>query len=1048
MLWQLLAVVAATLLSSVAHAEQPPTKPKQPDMQVSVPPFALDTKVFTYPSGLRVLMQPDDSSPLVGVTMFVDRGSDHDPKGKEGIAHYVEHLWFKTKHGDNMPKTWDVLKEMGCDLNASTTHDWTNYMTVCGKQHLPAMLKLESLRLTDTLTNVYKEELLIEREVVRNELRLRMEVGGGDTLRYVFEHLYPESHSYHREVIGTHESLSNIELEDIVKFGEVNYRPELATIAVVGDFDIDEAHSLIVQNFALENLHPKATEEHVVRYAKPGVESPDPENPDHWRYTLLDPDDPTKPMSVLTELEPRIKGPSEEPPTPPGGKQFFQHAGPVDRPTVVVSWSIPGGYRETDGLWNVAASTVSSQLYFYFADPFQQRSLNGDRRIYTDPASSQKSVGCSIWGGKQHQSLFCFIELAGSWVDGEDVAEDAVDQIAQLWNPEQNQDMDARFTRARMNSLTNTLNSLDLVSDIRSGRATTIASHAHYTGSATVYSDQMNTVMGAEFGTIKDLLFKYITRDRSVSVEVRPLRAEDLVLDGSDSAYTGATRSNDELNTAIDPAMIDAEFVKAATHPPDLDGMIDKTLDNGLRVVVLPHGVAPVAQITLYTRGGQVTDPPGFWEYADAFNDSVRYEGESGQDQDHDPLRVAADWTYSSNDLWISGSVEKLKVSSGNVRDALWLMREFVDDVHGTTQTQARQGRPDWLRDYKKFLLGKWKDDNNPSWFIARERARHQNPDHPITWDTTIDYLPTMKTWGVSDVNSYLSTKYRPDNATLVVVGNVDAQEAFDHAEYMMGGWQAKRAATPSMFPEVPPPNPAGESKILFYDAPRNSQTDVQYRCPVANNTRENRAAHNLAADLLDEDAWLILRERSGATYGANASISRWPGGWSQLGMSTSIQNDKTALAIQTFRELVDNAHDGKLSQSRLAVFKMNSAQKYGLGHQSVAQMTNRLVGPIDNEWPLDSLLTWGEELAAVDMDQIAEAMGDCRNHAIITLEGPVAVVGPMLDAEGIEYEVVDWRTEADALLAEHDKKGLKKLQKQRAREAEARAANETAGAE
>ncbi|MFT6377249.1 MAG: putative Zn-dependent peptidase, partial [bacterium] len=117
-----------------------------PDLTPHIPDYSLTTRTFVFPSGLTVYVQPDHSQPMVAITTVFDKGSTSDPVGKEGIAHFVEHFWFKSRHLRELdvdgtvlvegPRTWDVLSEMGCGLNASTWTDWTNYMTICPKTAL------------------------------------------------------------------------------------------------------------------------------------------------------------------------------------------------------------------------------------------------------------------------------------------------------------------------------------------------------------------------------------------------------------------------------------------------------------------------------------------------------------------------------------------------------------------------------------------------------------------------------------------------------------------------------------------------------------------------------------------------------------------------------------------------------------------------------------------------------------------------------------------------------------------------------------------------
>ncbi|MCA9570396.1 MAG: insulinase family protein, partial [Myxococcales bacterium] len=215
-----------------------PGKAPRPSLNLSLPKYDLPMQDLRFPSGLRVIFQKDSTQPIIAITSVTDHGSSEDPLGKEGIAHLVEHLWFRSEHGE-LPKTWDLLEaEMGCDLNAFTQYDITAYMTSCGSQFLEAMLKLESLRITDTVKGVTEEMVDTEVEVVRNEIRMRGEnfnIPFFTMWEYVNKHMFPEGHPYHRPIAGDHTTIRNCKLADIQKFTEDYYRPENNTIAVVGD---------------------------------------------------------------------------------------------------------------------------------------------------------------------------------------------------------------------------------------------------------------------------------------------------------------------------------------------------------------------------------------------------------------------------------------------------------------------------------------------------------------------------------------------------------------------------------------------------------------------------------------------------------------------------------------------------------------------------------------------------------------------------------------------------------------------------------------------
>ena len=222
---------------SVLPSAQAESLPR-PNMNLELDDYQIDLRDFNFPSGLRILFQEDHTQPIISITAVIDRGSADDPEGREGIAHLVEHLWFRSLHGD-LPKVWNVLHELGANLNASTASDWTNYMTVAPKDALVPLLRLEALRIAEPVLGVTAENVATEREIVRNELRMRYENTDGSALWYLRPKLYPEGHPYHNLGIGTHDSLNNITLEDVQEFCVENYTPENTTIVVVGDFEID-----------------------------------------------------------------------------------------------------------------------------------------------------------------------------------------------------------------------------------------------------------------------------------------------------------------------------------------------------------------------------------------------------------------------------------------------------------------------------------------------------------------------------------------------------------------------------------------------------------------------------------------------------------------------------------------------------------------------------------------------------------------------------------------------------------------------------------------
>ena len=137
-----------------AFAEMPAAPPLKP----AIPEIELQSTVLDFPSGLRIIIQEDHSHPTAVIFTYVGHGFSDDPVGKEETAHFVEHIWFRSVHGD-FPPIMSMIQDLGTSFNATTYFDRTDYRTAASVEYLPIMLKLESLRLTDFYRGVTEEQI-------------------------------------------------------------------------------------------------------------------------------------------------------------------------------------------------------------------------------------------------------------------------------------------------------------------------------------------------------------------------------------------------------------------------------------------------------------------------------------------------------------------------------------------------------------------------------------------------------------------------------------------------------------------------------------------------------------------------------------------------------------------------------------------------------------------------------------------------------------------------------------------------------------------------
>jgi predicted Zn-dependent peptidase len=142
---------------------------------------------------------------------------------------------------------FEILKKIGgTQINGTTNFDRTNYFEVVPSNQLETALWLESDRMGHLLDVLDAKQLTNQIDVVRNERRQRYENRPyGKALFAEYEALYPEGHPYRHLTIGLPEDIEYASLGDVRKFFKTWYVPSNATIAIVGDFDVESTRKLI-----------------------------------------------------------------------------------------------------------------------------------------------------------------------------------------------------------------------------------------------------------------------------------------------------------------------------------------------------------------------------------------------------------------------------------------------------------------------------------------------------------------------------------------------------------------------------------------------------------------------------------------------------------------------------------------------------------------------------------------------------------------------------------------------------------------------------------
>jgi zinc protease len=234
-------VCMAGLCAASAWAQAAPTAaPSDSGQGVKVErPPQMQVATRELPNGLKLVMVEDHRSPIISLEVWYHVGSKDERPGRTGFAHLFEHLMFKGSAHVQPEQHMRIIEAMGGVNNAYTTEDVTVFFETIPSNYLARTMWLEADRMGGL--NISQENFDSEREVVKEERRLRFD---NQPYGRVFEDLGEAAfttHPYHHSVIGSMDDLNKATVEDVREFFHAFYRSDNATLVMVGDFNVEEA---------------------------------------------------------------------------------------------------------------------------------------------------------------------------------------------------------------------------------------------------------------------------------------------------------------------------------------------------------------------------------------------------------------------------------------------------------------------------------------------------------------------------------------------------------------------------------------------------------------------------------------------------------------------------------------------------------------------------------------------------------------------------------------------------------------------------------------
>lgn len=206
------------------------------------------------PNGLVVLSErlPWIRSAALGV--WVRSASAHEQRAKMGVSHMLEHMVFKGTERRSAHEIALALEARGGSVDAWTGRDHTSFQTHTLDADLPLAVDL----LTDLVRRplLRQEDLESERRVVIEEIS-SVEDAPDDLVFELHSEALWQSHPYGYPILGTRDSVSALQAEDLKAAHSAGYYPANCVVAAAGHFEHDDLLRLMEAEGWFEGGEPR-----------------------------------------------------------------------------------------------------------------------------------------------------------------------------------------------------------------------------------------------------------------------------------------------------------------------------------------------------------------------------------------------------------------------------------------------------------------------------------------------------------------------------------------------------------------------------------------------------------------------------------------------------------------------------------------------------------------------------------------------------------------------------------------------------------------------
>jgi zinc protease len=446
-------------------------------------------------------------------------------------------------------------------------------------------------------------------------------------------------------------------------------------------------------------------------------------------------------------------------------------------------------------------------------------------------------------------------------------------------------------------------------------------------------------------------------------------------------------------------AVLAAQQAPDRSHPPQpgppaelrLPAIQKQKLSNGLAVWIVEQHKVPVAQVNLVSFSGTANDPPGKFGLA-SLTAAMLEEGAASRSA----LEIADAVDYLGAELSASADVDAsyvdLHVPVARLADALPIMADIALRPTFPRDELERQ------RQQRLTSILQARDDPATIAALAFQRVLYGKGHRYGT--AQMGTAETIKALSADDLRTFYTTMVRPDNATLLAVGDLKTDTLLPLLEKQFGAWKPAGAASSEKLPAVDAPT---TRRVFLVDKPGAPQSQIRIgSIGVARATPDyfpltvmNTILGGSFTSRLNNN----LREVHGYSYGASSGFDMRLGA-GPFFAAAGVQTDKTADALKEFfNEL--NGILKPVPADELARAKNYVSLRYPSGFESTGDISRRLEDALVYHLPDDYYSKYVQNIqavAAADVQRVARKYVQ-PDKVVVVVVGDLSKIEPSVRA-------------------------------------------------